>query len=150
MLFRTALVFLASVLLTTYTVGARAAEKRRGQDERLGRVTSIFVAGNNQAAEGARHTLGNGKTCFVLATKAADADAVLDVTAEAETMGGSLGQFGGRNWVASGTLTLKSGDLIWTHSERFGDSPLRSGGKTAGDLLVRHLAQAAACKARGK
>jgi hypothetical protein len=117
-------------------------------DARLMTVTTVFVAGNNQAAEKARATLRNGKTCLALATKADAADATLDISAESQTMGGMMGGFGGRNWVASGTLTLKSGDLIWSYSSRFGDAPGMSGGKTTGELIVKHLADDAGCKQR--
>lgn len=119
-------------------------------DARLLTVTSVFVQGNNQAAEGARQTLRSGKTCLTLATKAADADAVLDVNADSQTQGGEIGGFGGRAWIAAGTLTLKSGDLVWSRSDRFSDAPMMSGGKTAGNLLIRHLAEDAGCKNRRK
>jgi len=115
-------------------------------------VTAIFITGNNQAAEGARHELEGKRTCFTLATKADDADAVLAIDAstqsEGSESGGLGGGFGGRHWIVSGTLTLKSGDLVWSHSERFMDAPFKSGGKTAGSLLIRHLADAASCKER--
>lgn len=119
-------------------------------DPRVQAVTSIFVAGNNQAAEKARSLLRGGKTCFVLADRAADADAVLEITAESQTKGGMIGSLGARNWIASGTLTLKSGELIWSKSERFGDAPFMSGGKTAGELLIHQLGRDADCKSRKK
>jgi hypothetical protein len=118
-------------------------------DERLKDVTAVFVTGNNQAAEGARQILENGKTCLSLAAKAADADAVLDVTADSQSQGGPMGGMGGRAWIASGTLTLKSGNLVWSRSARSPDAPMMSGGKTAGSLLVRYLAVSAGCKNRG-
>lgn len=127
---------------------ALAAPARDHADERLKSVMSVFVSGNNQAAEGARQALQDAKTCLTLATKAADADAVLDISAD--TQRGAFGDFGGREWIASGTLTLKSGDLVWSHSQRFSDAPLKSGGKTAGSLLVHHLADSVACKERRK
>jgi hypothetical protein len=135
---------IALVLLSTLAVA------RDKPDPRLSGVISIFVSGNNQAAEKARDTLAKDK-CFVLATKAADADAVLDIGTTTNSMGldrGSLGQFGAMNWIASGTLTLKSGDLVWSKSERFSDAPFRSGGKIAGKLLISDLARAADCKSR--
>jgi hypothetical protein len=113
-------------------------------------VNSVFVSGNNQAAEAARQVLQEGKTCLTLATKASDADAVLDVSAEAQRQAGMIGGFGGRSWIASGVLTLKSGDLVWSRSERFSDAPLKSGGKTAGSLLIRRLADGVGCKDRRK
>ena len=119
-------------------------------DERIKSVTSIFVSGNNQAAEGARRFIGENKTCFTLATKQSDADAILAINADTQTQGGVLGGFGARAWIASATLTLRSGDLVWSHSERWSDDPLRSGGKIAGKLLVNRLARESACKQRGK
>jgi hypothetical protein len=138
-----------ALLIGAALCSANALAKDR-PDQRLKTVTSVFVSGNNQAAEGARQTLQNGKTCLTLATKAPEADAVLDVNAESQSQGGQIGGLGGRAWIVSGTVTLKSGDLVWSHSERFSDAPLMSGGKTAGSLLVRHLADDAACKSRGK
>ena len=67
-----------------------------------------------------------------------------------QTQGGVVGGLGGRSWIVSGTLTLKSGDLVWSRSERFADAPFMSGGKTAGNLLIRHLADAAGCRQRKK
>lgn len=119
-------------------------------DPRLATVTTVFVKGNNQGAKKARATLGSGKTRLSLATKAEGADAVLEVAAESQSMGGGFGGFGGRTWVVSGTLTLESGDLVWSHSQRFSDDPLRSGGKISGELLVKHLAADADCKDRVK
>jgi len=140
----------AAVLTAAIAFLAGPCTARDRADERLKRVTSVFVSGNNQAAEGARHTLQTGKTCLTLASKATDADAILDISAESQSQGGMIGGMGGRTWVASGTLTLKSGDLVWSRSERFSDAPFKSGGKTAGDLLVHHLADTAGCKQRGK
>ena len=119
-------------------------------DGRLKTVNSVFVSGNNQAAEKARELLRSGKTCLALADKAGDADAVMEIRAEGQTQGGNFGMLGGRNWIASATLTLSSGALIWSHSERFMDAPLKSGGKAAGALLVNRLVRDAACKQRPK
>jgi len=124
--------------------------KGRPVDSRLTTVSLVFVSGNNQAAERARDTLRDSKTCLGLALNASDADAVLEISSESQSLGGSLGQMGGRSSIASGTLTLKSGDLVWSRSERFSDAPFMSGGKTAGYLLVRDLAKDAGCKERRK
>ncbi|HXM45013.1 MAG TPA: hypothetical protein VN924_27490 [Bryobacteraceae bacterium] len=117
-------------------------------DPRMATVSAVFVAGNNQAAEKARETLRSAKTCLSLAMNADGADATLEIAAESQSMGGGFGGFGGRTWIVSGNLTLKSGDLIWSRSERFSDDPLRSGGKIAGSLLVRRLADDAGCRQR--
>jgi hypothetical protein len=119
-------------------------------DQRLQAIVSVFVSGNNQAAEKARDTLRNEKTCLRLAPNAAESDAVLEIALESQSQGGVLRSFGGRASIASGTLTLKSGDLVWSRSYRFSDAPFGSGGKVAGDLLVRRLAKEAGCKRRFK
>jgi hypothetical protein len=124
---------------------------RAKPDPRLSAVTSIFVTGNNQAAEKIREQLSKGKSCLTLALKADEADAVLDVSTDTKSQGDSgFGAFGAREWIVSGTLTLKSGELVWSKSERFGDAPFRSGGKVAGDLLLHRLTDAVGCKARAK
>jgi hypothetical protein len=117
-------------------------------DPRLKDVTAVFVKGNNQAAEAARQALKSGKTCLALATKESDADATLEIGNDSQSMGGAMGGFGGRTNVVSGALTLKSGDLVWSRSERTSDAPFMSGAKTAGGLLISHLAGDSACKDR--
>lgn len=119
-------------------------------DARLRDVSTVFVAGNNQAAERARETLRSGKTCLALAMKADDADATLEVATEGQSMRGQIGGLGGRSWVVSGTLTLRSGDLIWSRSTRNSDAPFVSGAKASGDVLVKELASDASCKDRQK
>lgn len=131
-------------------MAAAVASCKDKPDPRLATVNTVFVVGNNQAAEKARETLRGGKTCLSLATKADEADATLEIAAESQSMGGQIGGFGGRAWVVSGTLTLKSGDLIWSRSTRNSDAPLMSGGKVSGDLLVKYLAVDAGCKQRLK
>lgn len=129
---------------------AVAAVGKDSPDSRVKQVTSVFVAGNNQAAEQAREEIRKNKSCLVLATKADDADAVLAIDTDTKSTGSrGFGEFGQRDWIASGTLTLKSGDLVWSRSERFTDAPFRSGGKVAGKLLVNRLAKDA-CEGRPK
>lgn len=110
-------------------------------DPRILKVRSVFVSGNNQAAEEARKQLAEKKSCLVLATKGADADATLDLAESATGTPGVFGTMGARNAVVSATLTLSSGDLIWSRSERWGDRPGKSGAKIAGDVLVKRLAK---------
>lgn len=141
---RVVLLLISGVMLV---VPARAAGKDRS-DERLKQVTKVFVSGNNQAADKAREVLRSGKTCLSLATKSSDADATLDISTDSQTVGGTFGRMGSRSWVTSGSLTLKSGDLVWSRSERFTDAPFMSGGATSGGLIVRHLADSAGCKTR--
>jgi len=136
--------------VTLLILTAAAASCKDKPDPRLATVNTVFVAGNNQASEKARETLRSGKTCLSLAMKADDADATLGISAESQSMGGQFGGFGGRAWVVSGTLTLKSGDLIWSRSTRNSDAPLMSGGKVSGNNLVRYLADDVGCKARLK
>lgn len=138
-----------SVAAILVFAGADISGKEK-PDAQLQSVTSLYIAGNNQAAEKVRDVLRAGKTCFVLAPKAADADATLEVSVDAQTQGGMSGHFGGRSWVASGALTLRSGDLVWSRSERGSDGPLMSGGKHSGDRLIRRLARDAGCGNRPK
>lgn len=136
------------LLLLTFSGGLWP--KDRPVDKRLATVALVFVSGNNQAAERARDTLRDSKTCLGLASNAADADAVLEISSESQSLGGGgFGEFGARSTIASATLTLKSGDLVWSRSQRWSDAPFKSGGKTAGYLLIRDLAKDAGCKERG-
>lgn len=117
-------------------------------DARLQSLRSVFVSGNNQGAEQVREDLKKdaekSKGCLTLATNQKDADGTLDIQTDGNSsMGGGMGSLGGRNWIVSGTVTLKSGDLVWSHSERFSDTPLKSGAKTAGKLVYSKLRKAA-------
>jgi hypothetical protein len=135
-----------SALMVIFTLSTmNAADKTATL---LSSVQTIFVAGNNQAAEKARDYIVKGKTCFELATKADAADAVLEIESESQTKGGVFGSMGARHSVVSGTLTLKSGDLVWSKSDRFGDAPFMSGAKVAGESLVRKLVKDARCSDR--
>ncbi len=89
-------------------------------DTRIHQVKTIFVAGNSQDADTVRKMLAKGKTCFALSTKAADADAVLDV--REGTRPKTYDDIPGANFSTNGTgpsatLKLKSGDLIWSISQ---------------------------------
>lgn len=117
-------------------------------DDRLLHVNSIFVTGNNQAAEQVRRDLAAGKSCVRLAEKIDAADAVLDINAQGDSMGGHLGSLGGRTWIVSGTVTLRSGELIWSRSQRSSDSPLKSGAKSAGAILLSRFSKDCSCSSR--
>jgi hypothetical protein len=121
-------------------VCAAFARSRPPSDPRLKDVHSIFIAGNNQAAQSARQEMrkdaDKGKGCFALASNPNDADAVLAMDSDSARNSGLLDT---RDFIVSGTLTLKSGDLIWSNSERFSDAPFMSGGKVAGKLLYLEL-----------
>jgi hypothetical protein len=135
-------------LLAVFLIIPVSAPCKNLPDERLKTVGSVFVRGNNQAAEAARQALRSGKTCLSLATKEADADAVLDIGNDSQTMGGQFGGMGARTNVVSGTLTLKSGDLVWSRSERGNDAPFMSGAKSGGSALVLNLGKDCSCKDR--
>lgn len=139
-----ALAVTASMVLALLLVTVAFARGRPQTDPRLKDVHSIFIAGNNQAAEKAREEMrkdaDRGKSCLSIASNPKDADAVFDLGTDTALNSALLRT---RDWIVSGTLTLKSGDLIWSHSERFSDAPFTSGGKTAGKLLylvLRHEA----------
>jgi hypothetical protein len=128
---------LVAVLLLSCIAFARS---RPQSDPRLKDVHSIFVAGNNQAAQNAREEIrkdaDKGKSCFSLASNPKDADAVFEMGSDTARNGAVLDT---RDWIVSATLTLKSGDLIWSNSERFSDAPFMSGGKTAAKILYKEL-----------
>jgi hypothetical protein len=115
-------------------------------DPRVREVKKIFVAGNNEAAEKVRSDLRNdsekAKVCFALVTKAADADAVLEVNDDSVK---EPGLTTGRHDRVTGTLTTKSGDLIWSRTDSFSDAPFMSGVKTAAGLVYKRL-KTAICK----
>ena len=128
---------LAVMLLLSCLVFARI---RPQSDPRLKNVHSVFIAGNNQAAQNAREEMrkdaDKGKSCFSLVSNPKDADAVFEMGSDSARNSGLMDT---RDWIVSATLTLKSGDLIWSNSERFSDAPFMSGGKTAGKLLYLDL-----------
>jgi hypothetical protein len=115
-------------------------------DPRLREVKTIFVAGNNEAAEKIRSDLrsdsAKGKACFTLVTKVADADAVLEINDDSVK---EPGLTTGRHDRVTGTLTTNSGDLIWSRTDSFSDAPFMSGVKTAAGLVYKRL-KTAACK----
>jgi hypothetical protein len=81
--------------------------KDAAHDPRLRTVKSVFISGNNKQAMEARKKMLSGKACFTVASKATDADAVLEVKEAQED--GILNTRG-----ASGELTLKSGEIVWS------------------------------------
>jgi hypothetical protein len=126
------------VLVVALSCGFAAAADKA--DARLREVKKLFVAGNNEAAERIRSEIrkdtDSGKVCFGLATKAVDADATLDVADDSVKDSGNMP---GRHDRVTGTLTMKSGDLIWSRTESFSDAPFMSGVKTAAGLVYGRL-----------
>ena len=102
------------------------------------RIRLVFVNGNNQAASHIRKELKKEKQkgCLREALKAEDADAVLEIDSDSEA---ESGPFAVRQWIVSGKLHSKSGEVLWSESERLEDAPLSSGGKTAAKVLLGHL-----------
>jgi hypothetical protein len=97
---------LLTALLVLMAAGAMVA-KDTARDSRLRTVKSIFISGNNQQALEARKKMLSSKACFTLASKAPEADAVLEVK---EAQEDSILHTRG----ASAELTLKSGEMIWS------------------------------------
>lgn len=129
------------LILVVLVLGAFAAGRDNPSiDPRLKEIHSLFVSGNNQAAESVRNEIAKdaqkGKGCFTQVTNEHDADAVLALNGDSTPDGTILAT---RDWIVSGLLTMKSGDQVWSHSERFSDAPFMSGGKTAGKLLYIRL-----------
>ena len=138
----------AVLVVVAVTVGCWGEDK----DPRLVKVSTIYVEGNNQAAQAIRKKLRKGfkKGCLTLATKRTEADAILQINEGNQSMGGPTGGLGGRSSVVSGTLVTLDEEYLWDHSERFSDAPFMSGAKTAGGLLLHRLAKDAQCKKRKK
>ena len=70
---------------------------------------TVFVTGNNVAANEFRDKFRTNRTDFRLVQKQADAASVLDAALDKETI--------------SATLTLKSGDLVWSGNVSTSDFP---------------------------
>lgn len=140
----------AVLALALCTVPLVAGKKERKKVPELAKVNTLFVAGNSQAADKAREMVRESKTCFALALKRGEADAVLELNDSSTASTGLMGGLGQKHSTVSGTVTLKTGELIWSDSQRFSDAPLMSGSKTAAKLLIDDLATAADCKARKK
>jgi len=115
-------------------------------DPRLHTVKKIFVAGNNEAAEKIRSEVrkdtDKGKVCFALVTRSGDADATLDVADDSVKEPGLVS---GRHDRVTASVTLNSGDLIWSYTQSFSDAPFMSGVKTAAGLVYGKLKKDA-CK----
>lgn len=103
---------------------AAALPGKDKEDPRLQGVEMIFVLGNSRSANDVRRTLADlrGKThwkeiCISGVTNKNDADAVLEIS-EAVPLGGTA-QTEIRLPSSSATLTLKSGDLVWSNDSQF-------------------------------
>ena len=114
------------------------AQTKDDQTEKLRSIRLVFVEGNNQAASLIRKELKKEKQkgCLREALKAEYADAVLEIDSDSEA---ESGPFAVRQWIVSGKLHSKSGEVLWSESERLEDEPLSSGGKTAAKVLLGHL-----------
>jgi hypothetical protein len=104
--------------------------------QKLREVHSVFVDGNNVGALKVREEIEKGKTCLALVLKPSDADAIVAVGTESQMQDHFLGV---RDYVVSGTLTNKAGELLWASEVRFSDAPFSNGGKEAGKILVKIL-----------
>lgn len=128
-----------NLLLLLLITGA-FARSRPPVDPRLKDVRTIFVSGNNSAAEKIRSEFRKdaekGKTCLTLVTNKDQADAVLEIATDAVSEGHLLGV---RNWVANGNLTTKSGDMIWSSHGQSTDAPFSSGANDAGNIIYKTL-----------
>jgi len=112
--------------------------------QKIQAVHTIFVDGNNVGALKAREQIEKGKTCFTLALKAADADAVFAVGTDSQM---EDARWGIRDYIVTGTLTNKDGELLWSQNSRFGDAPFSNGGKEAAKILV-HMLKREACEGK--
>ena len=114
------------------------AQTKDDRTEMLRSIRLVFVDGNNKAASHIRNELKKEKQrgCLREALKAEDADAVLEIDSHSEA---ESDPFGVRQWIVSGKLHSKSGELLWSESERLADEPISRGGKTAAKVLLGQL-----------
>lgn len=114
------------------------AQTKDDRTEKLRSIRLVFVDGNNQAASHIRKELKKEKQkgCLTEASKAEDADAVLEIDSHSEV---ESGPFAERHWIVSGKLHSKSGEVLWSESERLEDEPFNSGGKIAAKELLGQL-----------
>ena len=133
--------FIAAIFMSGMCLAQAQTEDDR--TEKLRSIRLVFVDGHNQAASHIRKELKKEKQrgCLREALKAEDADAVLEIHSDSEA---ESGPFAVRQWIVSGKLHSKSGEVLWSESERLEDEPLNSGGKTAAKELFGHL-QAQVC-----
>lgn len=122
------------------------AGDRPKPDPRLASVTSIFVSGNNEAALHARALLSKNK-CLTLAVKAEEADATLEVAAVRPPPDRSILGPGSVVEVSS-TLTLKSGELLWSNVERESQTVFSNGAKEGAAITIHKLAFRCGCSSR--
>lgn len=135
-------VVIAVIAMVSFGLSGR---KERKQVPELTNVNSIFVSGNNAAALKAREMIREGKTCFTLAVKVEEADAVLEMV---DTPNAGRDTFGSTVSAVSATLTLKNGILIWADDCRFSSAPFMNPSKAAASTIIGDLCAAADCKHR--
>jgi hypothetical protein len=99
--------------------GSFGAKKKAAEvDPRLKNLHSIFIAGNNPTAINTRNNATDGrsirrlKVCFGVAEKPDLADATLEI---GETV--SRPTVYADSTYASASLTLKTGELVWSYTE---------------------------------
>ena len=128
--------FIAAILMIGICLAQAQTEDDR--TEKLRSIRVVFVDGNNQAASHIRKELKKEKQrgCLREALKAEDADAVLEIDSHSEA---ESGPFAERHWIVSGRLHSKSGEVLWSESERLEDEPFNNGGKTAAKVLLGQL-----------
>lgn len=110
-------------------------------NERLKAVTMIFVNGSDGFSETAREKIDSGRTCFTLSPVPSSADAVLEIVVDPTDTGTNTA-------AATATITLKSGEQVWSRTERVVMS--RGFAIDLINRLINRLAADAGCKTRGK
>jgi hypothetical protein len=129
-----------ALIAAIFMIGICLAQPQTQDDltEKLRSIRLVFVDGNNQAAGHIRKELRKEKQrgCLREALKAEDADAVLEIDSHSEV---ESGPFAERHWIVSGKLHSRSGEVLWSDSERLEDEPFNRGGKTAAKELLGQL-----------
>lgn len=96
--------------ITILIIPYLATAKKKTVDPRVREIKTIFITGSGTAAVKGRERLEE-KTCYKLATNKDKADAVLQLNQDVE-------HAAGRGTVTAELTDTKSGDLIWSSSQK--------------------------------
>lgn len=154
-------VYVAIVLILGILLSANAFTTPRHHkgkiDPALAKIHKIYVKGNNEVAVDLRqdiikdHQKYGANACFAAVGNAKLADGVLEVSSHEETatlsslMGGSGGAM-----AATGTLSDKQGNLIWSQSAHGHNGIARLSAKGAAWGILQHLYEQACGNRKGQ
>jgi hypothetical protein len=143
---------LTVIALAGLALPAQAHKKEA--DPSVAAVGTIYVDGDSEVSTAVRRKLiaiaekeENG-ACFQVAGNPDKADAVLKI-GQNETTGGFWGN-GRTTTVATGNLTNKDGDLIWSDSKQGANGLIHTGAGSAAENVLHSLWQSAGCDGQGR